>query len=198
MLFTYADCRNIDLNIFQGWLDFSQRHRAFCEVYFGHIYVKPKYLDERFSRVVAALTLLCSTTEETSDRTKLFLKAVEAAMTANFPEEERELLGHVIPTSSEVELPIRLRRSLREYSVLMDQLIDDFTAFVQAVSDTLSFVERRVEGPRPPLRGAKLLYAIEKLHVIIKIIVLKELGFNDDNVNILLNRNVKFNYLKTL
>ena len=198
MLFTYADTSSIGINIFQKWLDFSQKHKAFCEVYFGHTYARPTYMDERFAKEVAAFTLLCSALGELSESTGHFLGAVEVAMKAHFAEGEREFLGHIIPTWSEVEMPIYLLRLLAENSDLMGQVIEDSPAFVRTVSDTLGFVERRMEGTRPPFQGDDLYYAIEKIKMLIKIVVLKELGFGHEDVKALVERNKQLIHLKTL
>jgi ApeA N-terminal domain 1 len=196
MLFTYDDSQAIGVNIFQKWLDFSQKHRAFCEFYFGHTYVKPKYLDERFAKVVAAFTLLCSAFRDTSEKTRLFLHIVQAAMKDHFSEEEQEFLHHIIPSTSEVEMPIHLYRLLGENSNLMGKVIEDFPSFVREVSNTLDFIERRVEGVHPPLKGDDLYYAVEKINMLIEIVVLKELGFGQSAVNTLIERNTQLNYLK--
>ena len=198
VLFSYADTQSLGINIFQNWINLFHKHSAFCEVYFGHIYARPKYLDERFAGMVRAFTLLCSTLGETSGSTGLFLEAVEAAMKAHFPEDEREFLGHIVPTWSEVMMPIHLHRLLVKNSDLMGQVIEDFPAFVRAVSDTLGFVERRVEGARPPLKGGGLYDAVEKLDMLIKVLVLKELGFDHDRVTALVERNTQLNHLKTV
>jgi ApeA N-terminal domain 1 len=198
MLFTFGDTQSIGMNVFQNWLDFSRKHKAFCELYFGYIYSKPKYLDDRFARVVTAFTLLCSSLGEASPKAGLFLGAVEAAVKAHFPEEERDYLNHLIPSWSKVDMSICLLSLLKENSDLMSQVIGDFSDFIRAVSDTLGFVERRVEGVRPPLKGSSLLYSIKKIDMLIKIVILNELGFDQDLVKTLVGRNSQLSHLKTV
>ncbi len=189
MLFTYGDTKIQGINIFQKWLDFSLKHKEFCEVYFGHTYAKPKYLDDRFRKMMVAFTLLCSTLGEKPERTRLFQEALESALQAYFSAGEREFLGHLIPTWSEIEMPIMLHRMLEEYSRQMGRVIEDIPSFVRSISDTLVFVERRVIGTRPPLDGGDLFYAVEKIKMLIKIIVLKELGFAPEAIDALVARN---------
>ncbi len=198
MLFTLADSQAAGINIFQRWLDFSKKHQSFCEVYFGHNYTRPKFLDDRFKKVMVAFTLLCSTLDEMAERDRLFLESVETALKAHFPENEWDFLGHVIPSWGEVEMPIILHRMLVENSDLMCQVIEDYPAFVRSVSDTLAFVERRVEGPRSPLNGGEIHYATEKVKTLIKIVVLRELGFGRGDVKTLLERNKHFNHLASI
>ena len=33
MLFTFSDAQDQGLNIFQNWLDFTERHQSFCAVF---------------------------------------------------------------------------------------------------------------------------------------------------------------------
>jgi len=198
MLFTYADSQDIGLNIFQGWLDFSRKHRVFCDVHFGYTYSEPRYADDRLSKALAAFTLLCSNLAPRLDKTIDFLVDVRSAMKARFSEEERVFIECLIPTGPEVEMPILLLKLMGENSELMGQLIEDFHAFVLSVIDTLDFFERRVEGPRPPLQGGDLHYAAEKIKMLMKIIVLRELGFNEDAVKMLIERNKLFSHLKTV
>ncbi len=196
MLFTFEDCKAANINIFQEWLDFSKKHPAFREVYFGSTYAGPRYLDDRFKKVVEAFTLLCSTLKDTSEKTVLFLADVAAAMRAHFSEDEREFMNHLVPTRGEVEMSNHLRRMLVEDSDLMSQVIEDIPAFVRAVSDTLGFIERRERGARPPLEGDDLHYAVEKIKMLIKIVVLKELGFGQEAVRGFVERNEKLRHLK--
>jgi hypothetical protein len=196
MLFTFADSQSLGINIFQNWLNFSGKHRAFCEIYFGLAYAQPRFLRERFAGVIAAFTFFCSTLTEIPERTKLFLEALETAMKMHYSDEDQLLLGHVISTDSELEMSFNLLQLLRENSDLMGHVIEDFSAFVQAVVDTLAFYKCRTEGARAALEGEVLLYAVEKIKMLIKILVLKELGFGNAQLKALVTRNAQFNYLK--
>jgi len=195
MLFTFADTQAAGFNVFQNWLAFTNKHSSFCKLYFGHIYAIPKYLDDRLKNIMVAFTLLCSTLEQESRRTELFLETMKAAIRTHFSEDEREFLGHLVPTWSEVEMPTCLHQYLEMNSDLMEPLIGDYHAFVQAVSDTLGFVDRRQQRDRPPLNGNNLLFAIEKINILIKILVLKELGFGYSTVKTLIKKNISVNHI---
>ena len=198
MLFCYADAQAAAINIFQKWLDFADKHQAFVTVYFADIDDRPRYLDDRFAKVFDAFTLLCATLRETSEKAKRFLGEAESSLNSNFPEEERELLCHVLPTITDVEMPFLLLALLRENAALMSQIVDDFRGFVRSISHTLYFIRWRVEGEHPPLQGVDLHSAMEKMRMLIKILVLKELGFSEDNIKVFVERNEWFNYLKTV
>ena len=146
MLFTFSDAQDQGLNIFQNWLDFTERHQSFCAVFFANLYAEPRFLNDRFASLMLAFTLLATRIGEVSERTKLFLGDVEAARNSRFSDEEREFLSHVIPTGAEIEMPYHLLRLLRENADTMGPFIEDMPGFVRSVSDTLGFFERRSEG----------------------------------------------------
>jgi len=198
ILFTYAVTQAAGLNVFQRWLEFSAKHKEFCSVYFTHLYARPKYLEDKFAKALSAFALLASSHAEPSEGSKQYLADVESAMTTRFPVDERELLGHLIPTGPEVEMPLRLLRLMRENAHLMGQVIEDFPTFVRSISDTLGSIQRRAEGARSPLKGSDLLHAMDKIHLLTKVIMLKELGFAEETVRTLIERNEQFNFLKTV
>ena len=197
MLFTFDESQGAGLNIFQNWFEFTKKHEAFCTVYFASLYAPPRYLDEKFLRLMTALTLLTSSLGDLSQRTRLYLEEVGGLSNNRFTEEERALLGHVLPTGPEVEMPFHLLRLLEDHRRLMNPVIgEDHRAFVRSLSETLSFAERRTaETNRPPFQGGELLDAMEKIRILIKAVVLKELGFADQQVASFIERNRYYIYM---
>jgi hypothetical protein len=147
---------------------------------------------------MSAFTLLLSSLGKASERTRHLLADVDAAIGGHVSAEDQKLLAHVFPTGDEIEMPFHLLRLLRENESLMRQIIGvDFGDFVAAVCNTLVFVERRVsEAGRQVLGGSDLYYAIQKIRMLIKIIILRELGFDDSRVTALIWRNNEFAALR--
>jgi hypothetical protein len=200
MLFTFDDAREAGLNIFEKWIEFTKRHEAFCTVYFASLYAPPRYLDEKFLRLMSAFTLLTTSLGEVSKRTALFLEDVKMLSTQRFTDEERALLVHSMPTGPEIEMPFHLLRHLEEHRHLVSQIIgDDLSGFVRSVANTLAFAERRKAlDNAPPIQRDELHYTMHKLSMLIKIIVLGELGFNEDQLTKLVERNKNFVQLRSL
>jgi len=199
MLFSLGEAVNAGLNIFQKWLDFTRKQSAFCTVYFASLYSQPRYLDEKFQRLISAFTLLCGSLCEAVPQTIQFVEAVGKAFLAHFSNEDRAFLAHLLPSPTKAQMTLDMRRLLEENSPLMSQVIGDFDEFVRAVSNTLRYIETR-EGPedRPHLEGAELHYAIQKIRLLIKILVLGELGFDAGQVNTFIERNKEFLHLKAM
>ncbi len=200
MLFTLDDALAAGLNIFRNWFDFARKHDAFCTVYFAQIHAQARYLDDNFSKLMSAFTLLCASSLEPSSRAQAFVGGIAALRGAHFAEAEQDYLVESIPTATEVEMPFHLLRLLEENCELMGQIIDgDFSDFVAAAVNTLSYVERRASQPRRRFwQGEHLYHATRTIRMLIKIIILKQLGFDADRVKTLIERNNYFLYLKSV
>ncbi len=200
MLFTFDETQDAGLNIFEKWMEFTRKHEAFCAVYFASLYAPPRYLDEKFLRLMSAFTLLTTSLGEVSQRTRLYLNQVQVLSENVFTHEEQALLGHVMPTGPEIEMPFHLLRLLEKHRSVMSQIIgDDLPGFVRSVSDTIALIERRpAMNNSPPIQGADLHFAMQKIQTLIKIVILKELGFSEELGSKFLERNQQFGYLKGL
>ena len=145
ILFSFDEAQEAGLNIFEKWFEFTRRHEAFCAVYFALLYAPPRYLDEKFLRLMSAFTGLTTSLSEVSQRTTLLLEDINKLSVSRFTEEERALLGHVMPTGPEIEMPFHLLKLLEEHRPLMSPIVgDNLSGFVRSVSNTLTFLERRV------------------------------------------------------
>ncbi len=198
MLFTRRDALDQNLNIFQKWLDFTEKNQAFCTVYFANLYSEPRYLNDQFSNLLLAFTLLTTTTKEVSERAKLFVRDVETALKARFSDEDREFLEPIIPTGAEIEMPYHLLGLLQEHADVMRYFIDDIPRFVRLVCDTLGFFRCRSDWKRSHIEGKDLLHASLKIRLLIKIVVLEELGFSEKAVRSLVLRNNRINFLRAV
>ena len=198
MLFTVADCQEHNPDIFQNWLDFANRNPAFCTVYFANLYAEPPFLNDKFVSLMQAFTLLIPSIKQVSERTKLFLNEVEAALQSCYGQEEWKLLGQFIPTGPEIEMPLHLLHLLQENADTLGPLIEDMPRFVSSVSDTLAFFKRRSPGERSAFQGADLLHATLKIRMLIKVLILKELGFDEKVIKSLVLRNNRINSLRTM
>ena len=199
MLFSLGEALDAGLNVFETWMEFTKKHNSFCTIYFANLYAQPKYLDEKFQRLISAFTLLCGSLFERSHQAAKFVEDTNRALASQFSNEERGLLGHVLPSAPQVEMTLHMRRLLKEHGRLMGQIIGDFDEFVWAVSRTLRFIDTREEGKdRPQLERGELYYAMEKIRVLIKILVLGELGFDEARVASFIERSKEFLHLKAL
>ena len=200
MLFSLAESQEVGLNIFQSWFEFTRKHEAFCTVYFSTLYAQPSYLDERFLRLMSAFALLCRSLAGVSSWAMQVMTGVNAVLAGLFHRRRTQASRDVIPVESEVEMPFHLMNLLNEHGDLMNQIIgEDPPAFVKSITDGLSYVERRVtSGDSRPPQGVDMINAMHKIQILIKIVVLKELGFEQAKVAKIIERSRYFEHLKTL
>ena len=183
---------------FRNWYNFIRRHGSFVEIYFAHIYSPAKFISDRFRNVIMAFRLLCTSSIDVSERTKGFLRAIDVVAAAHFHASEGAWLGQALPIADEVEMPFRLMRSLQQNGEVMSLLIGDFHEFVTVICRTLECVERG--RPRPcglTFQGGDLHHAIEKVRWLIKMMVLRELGFDDGTLKRLALRSKNFVFLRS-
>jgi len=200
MLFTLADSRDAGLDVFQSWLNFAAKYERFCTVYFALQYAPPTFLEEEFLRLMSAFRLFDSSFAGASERANLFLSDVNAALTSRFSSEDPRFLAYVAPSAYEVEMPFHLLAFLRENESLMRKIINiDFSDFVTAICNTMAFAERTVSRADSPFfQEEDLYFAIVKIQILIKILVLRELGFDQGRIATLIERNNEFVYLKSV
>lgn len=199
-LFSFDEAHDAGLNIFERWLQFSEAHEGFCTVYFASLYAPPRFLEEKFQRLMSAFTLLTTSLGEVSQRTVSFLDEIHRLVDDHFAEGEGARLAPIIPTGPEIEMPARLLDLLERHRPIMGQILeDDLSGFVKSVSDTLAFAERRIamEGSKP-LQGNDLYYAMQKIRILIKIIVLEAIGFDESKISEFIQRNRQFIYTRSL
>lgn len=200
MLFTYEESKEAGLEIFQKWLDFHRGHEQFCAVYFGLQYAAPTHVEERISRLFTALALLCTPSGASSKRVKTLSSGINAAVDDLPDEDERELIRLSLPSAHELEAPSSLYRLLNEYSDLMDPLIEgDRRGFVIRFLSDLQLAQRRQVGPpRDIVDGQLMLNAMGVVETVIKILVLRALGFDEQRVAALIRRSAKYQRLRVM
>jgi len=195
MIATLSDFREHGINVFDEWKRFSEENSGFVSVYFASQYAPPRFLEEKFSGVLVSFGLLCSRANNVSDKAKSVLADFRSSLDANFSAGEAELLRHAIPVESEIDMPFRMIELLRENRTVMDKMIPDFDDFTRSVFGTLDFVRRRPHNVHG-LQGKDMLFAMEKIKVLIKLVVLQKIGFDNATAAKLINRNHRINYLR--
>ncbi len=197
MLFSLGDVLHVGLNIFQNWYNFVRSHKSFVDIYFAHIYSPAKFISYRFRNVMMAFRILCTASLGVTERTKSFLRAIDEAAAAHFDGPERAWLSQALPNGHEVEMPFHFVQSLEQNSEVMSLLINDFHEFVTVICRTLMYFEKRISEPGGLIfQGGDLYYAIEKIGWLIKLMVLRELGFDDEALKRLALRNKNFTFLR--
>jgi ApeA N-terminal domain 1 len=198
MLFSLNDARDAGLNIFRNWLELVERHEEYVNFYFAELYFPSTIVEDRFRNVVVAFLLYCRTNSGVSDRATRFLTAFDSALKAAVDPDEQVWLQRAVPDEASIEMPFRLLALLDENRAIMERIVDcGFKEFVDLVCRTFDSVTRRstVNGG-PVFQGPDLYYATEKIRWLLKVLMLRELGFGEERVKSLVERNTSFNFLR--
>lgn len=196
MLFGIDDARALGLDIFAEWGRFYESHPEFVALYFGYRYSQPKYLDDKFAKVAAALKLLCSDLDIIPKKAKSCLDDFRRVVDDHFPDDQRLLVEQALPAASDLGLLPAMKGLLAEHAPIMGKIVRDVNAFLRDVATILVFVRRREErADVAPLEGATMHWHKERIDTLIKVMVLKELSFPPEVIATLMDRNATFNHL---
>jgi len=198
-LFTLSDIRDRFVDVFRRWFEFSRKFDHFCTFYFGQLYNPPGFTDVRFQMLGQAITIYAAHSE------------------FRFPPCDVDLLlsrlsgglqpADITPLKEAIEssLLIRFRRALKgllpKYRHVFSALLGEpyrekEAAFIEGLLRTFRFVLLR-DDPENLSDGLGFFWGAERLGLILKLILLDELGFSSEQQFELLKRNRNFEYLRS-
>jgi hypothetical protein len=200
MLFTYDDVSEFVGELLNRWNLFRGTFEPFCRVYFSSQYAPGQFVEERFLAVVRALILIFRQTMPECPHVPGALKDVMDSVRKTAIARDSQWLTDVMPLEAELCFPWHLSEVLTKYQDLLGPLIgNDIERFVSPVVAT----RRYVSCPEPSqrsgaLRGSDLHWTTEKLNALIKVCILDWLEFPRDLISKLLNRNARYQHLKSV
>jgi hypothetical protein len=106
----------------------------------------------------------------------------------------------IIPDASDLSLPWNLRHALRENAAIVAPLMNkDPDAFVDQVLATLVYIARRENEQEPAnARREVLYYLIQRLSILLKVCILRQVGFQPEWISRVISQNKTINFLKTV
>ena len=178
MLFTYEDIRDCFPSVMDRWFEFIEGFRAFCTAYFGLLYAPEAFLEARFDTLLDSLMLFF---QQAGVRDA----AVEASFdeaTLAFHDHPRGMnlrrLRDAMPTVAEVAFPFNLRTALEKHRAVTEPLVSGDHVFVDYALLTGRRYCRYRDGALldSVAHGAALYWLIEKLNILVKAMILDQLG----------------------
>jgi hypothetical protein len=188
MLFTLEDVAFSD---FIGkWLRVTDRFATACNVFFGVQYGPPAFIDMAFPYVVQALYLYHAHRDDGvagRGEEEGRLKDILASLTPGDADWIVDRLG----AKPYPPLHLVLRKLVEEHGDVMNPLISHRQdRFVSEVDNTLKYVVfREEEMGQAASHGADLYWMMQKLRFLFKSCLLRELGFPNDKIKSLFDRN---------
>lgn len=193
-LFYLEHVRDRLQSVFSAWLDASDRLGDALSLYFGVQYSKKMFTDWRFQTILHALTVYGQTHERKQSRdTKL------NSILASVEPEEAQYLTKLLATSLLLNAENVLLDLMEAHGSEVEWLFGrPSTAFVARVTNTLHYLMHRDPvNSFAASQGETLYYLTETLGWLMKLCLLKEIGFSKEERKKLIERHQVAQHLRT-
>lgn len=185
MLFTFADVRDRLADVLTTWLTMGPFMRTAKSLFFSTIHTPSPFVDARFLSLAQALECYSRGTSSacyvSTDEYGKIEQAVTEAIPTGVPKPLRDALKSRIKYGNEFSLRKRIRELLDGLeSPTIDLLCtdtDDFIAGIVASRNYLTHYSEETE--EDALHGSDLYWAAEKLKMLLRVLFLKRLGFDE-------------------
>jgi hypothetical protein len=188
-LFSLRDIEGHEQNCFGNWFAKAEWLDPVCVLYFGTLYNPSRYLDFNFLALVQAVEAYH---RRASDQTDLTLPEHETRINAILdavPAAHREWLAGKLKYSNELSLRRRLKILFSQFSYLLDGLIPDHKATINAIYDNRNYLTHYdVTLKGRAARGSRLAFLVEVLKLLLQASLLRELGFPDARIQEFIGR----------
>jgi len=182
-LFKLPDIAGLEQDCFSNWFTKAGWLDPVCALYFGTLYNPSKYLDFNFLTLVQAVEAYhrrasLQTDKPPGEHDARIKEILDAA-----PPEHRDWLREQLRYSNELSLRRRLKILFAQFSYLLDDLIPDRKAAINAIYDNRNYLTHY----DPALRGraatgASLLFLVEVLKFLLQACFLHELGLPEATI----------------
>ncbi len=196
LLFSLAQVPGDFESFLQSWFCFDEAHPDFCTMFFSYCYERSGFLESRFLFQMLAAECLAR-------------EAIHDARILSFFEHARSLLlrvggnepyGPLAPPAATVMATPTLFATLinRHWSVIHEVVGTTEARFIEVLFETLDHVNNRGTQASDVVTGRNLYWLLERLAAVIKVCILKLLGFTDDKVTHVITANPKMAHLKLI
>ncbi len=195
MLFAYGDIEVDFSEIMKKWLAVSDELSTVCNLFFGVMYNRNLYQENRFLNIAQAA--------ETYHRRR-FKKDVQgdehirrlAAILASAPEEYRGWLEKKLMYSHEPTLNQRLNDLIREVDKVIRPLLGKKDSFMRKVVDTRNFLTHfDLSLENKAAKGEALFVLTQTLSLLVQACFLHELGLSDERCIEFFRRSSDYNFV---
>lgn len=188
-LFALPDISGVEQDCFRNWFAKADWLDPVCALYFGTLYNPSKYLDFNFLALVQAVEAYHRRASDESDQPQDVHEARMKAILDAAPPAYRDWLEQKLTFSNELSLRRRLKLLFAQFSYLLDDLIPDRKAAISAIYDNRNYLthyDAKLKGRAAT--GARLLFMVEVLKLLLQASFLRELGLPDTKIREFVSR----------
>ncbi|MCS7216042.1 MAG: hypothetical protein NZ826_07875 [Thermodesulfovibrio sp.] len=190
MFLPFKDISDVFRDVIKAWFGKMEQLEPVYDLYFGAFYNPHIYLQHQFSNLIQAVEAYHRRTmknyelpeEEHAKRLEEIIKAT--------PSEHKEWLKNKLAYSNEPTLRRRLKDIFGMLGILSKEIYSDEDQFISKVVDTRNYLTHHDEKLKEKAAQGQELYDLAKeLEKLLKMCMLKELGFDQDQIKTLIYRN---------
>jgi hypothetical protein len=198
-LFSLSDIKGLEQDCLRSWFGKAEWLDPVCALYFGTLYNPSKYLDFNFLALVQAVEAYHRRATDESDEPQDVHEARVKSILEASPPEHRDWLEQKLAYSNELSLRRRLKLLFAQFSYLLDDLISDRKAVISAIYDNRNYLthyDAKLKGRAAT--GARLLFMVEVLKLLLQASFLRELGLSDTKIEEFVSRSRTVRMVKHL
>jgi hypothetical protein len=202
MLFTFHDIKENLVNHLVTWLNKAKLLQPVHNLYFGALYNPRMYIEHRFLSLCQAVEayhrrIYSGTYQETDEYRKnlypLLLSAIPDGIEKGFRDSIKARLTYL----NEYSLRKRFAQILKQYNTLAQPIIPNLNEFTEDVINTRNFLTHYDKDLDTRAKKGEELYILtERLKFVLELCFLSEFGFKTEEVEMLIRRTNRYNYLK--
>lgn len=188
MLFTFSDIRIDFEKYIKNWYKKSDFIMPVFDLYFGTLYNKEMYLEQRFLNLVQAVEVFhrrnyLGKYQTDSDFKSSVYKKLSCAIPLTLDSDYTKALKGKIKYLNEFSLRGRLKEIFKDYDVILREIVNRRGEFINHVVNTRNyFTHYDAPSKSSAKTGKKLIELCDCLEFIIEVCLLCELGFSKDGI----------------
>jgi len=198
MLCPYAFIKERVVEVFNNWLEKSILLKPVYDLYFAIVYSSDLPLEFKFLSIVMALEVyhrrMVSNEDIPANEHERKIKEI----LSNTPEQYKNWLKEKLEYSNEPSLRKRIKEiyGMLENICYVTNLIPNKKDFVNKVVNTRNyFVHYDQSLENEASKGPELYWLIQQIKILVEICLLKELCFSDSEVDNILSKSRKYQFL---
>lgn len=198
-VFSLSDIEGLEQDCLRNWFAKAECLDPVCALYFGTLYNPSKYLDFNFLALVQAVEAYHRRATDESDQPQDVHEARVKSILEASPPAHRDWLEQKLAYSNELSLRRRLKLLFAQFSYLLDDLIPDRKAVISAIYDNRNYLthyDAKLKGRAAT--GARLLFMVEVLKLLLQASFLRELGLPDTKIKEFVSRSRTVRMVKHL
>jgi hypothetical protein len=188
MLFTFADTRERLAELLGNWFAKQKLLRPVFDLYFGAIFNRHAFLEQRFLSLMQAIeTYHRRTSTETDIPRNEHERWLEEILSA-VPESDRERLATKLEHSNELVLRKRLDEIVALCPVITEKIVTQksFAHRVRVARNYLTHFDPSLEQQAP--KGLALYPLTVQLQALVEMCLLLEIGFDSQEIDVFFGR----------